>query len=114
MNKPTIQPARAKRRAFKVKASLTPLVKAVGEHIDRRTAEAETHLAGTLERLKAYRRGDPGFEQDLAASLRLKPATENATRWRALFTPSCRPRRRQRPPGKSRPTKAVPALKRVR
>jgi hypothetical protein len=40
---------------------------AVGEYIDRRTAEAQAHLTGTLERLKAYRRGDPKFEQDLAA-----------------------------------------------
>lgn len=40
---------------------------AVGEYIDKRTAEAEARTAGTLERLKAYRRGDPDFERDFAA-----------------------------------------------
>jgi hypothetical protein len=40
---------------------------AVGEYIVKRTAEAEARMTGTLERLKAYRRRDPNFEQDLAA-----------------------------------------------
>ena len=39
---------------------------AVGEYIEKRTAEVETDLTGVLEQLKAYRRADPGFKQALA------------------------------------------------
>jgi len=34
---------------------------AVGEYIERRTAEVETDLRGVLEKLKAYKRADPKF-----------------------------------------------------
>ena len=37
---------------------------AVGEYIQRRGAEVETSLTGTLERLKACRQADPNFEYD--------------------------------------------------
>jgi hypothetical protein len=35
---------------------------AVGEYIERRTAEVETELTSTLAQLRAYRRADPGFK----------------------------------------------------
>ncbi len=34
---------------------------AVGEYIEKRTAEVETDLQGVLEKLKAYKRADPKF-----------------------------------------------------
>lgn len=34
---------------------------AVGEYIEKRTAEVETDLRGVLEKLKAYKRADPKF-----------------------------------------------------
>lgn len=38
---------------------------AVGEYIEKRTAEIETDLTGVLEQIKAYRRADPHFRRDL-------------------------------------------------
>ena len=38
---------------------------AVGEYIQKRSAEVESNLTGVLEQLKAYRRADPNFQYDL-------------------------------------------------
>jgi hypothetical protein len=145
MNKPTVQPARAKPRAFNPKAPAAATVKvkslrlepayeaglgllkavlkkplnkmvneAVGEYIDRRTAEAEAHLTGTLERLKAYRRGDPAFEQDLAGFVAAEARHGKRDPMEGVTYSVVPPKAATAAAKKSRPTKAGPALKKVR
>jgi len=47
---------------------------AVGEYIEKRTAEIETDLTGVLEQIKAYRRADPHFAHDLDGFVKAEAA----------------------------------------